>query len=97
VDREIADQSGKFTAQGALNAAVEYLIERKVVHNDIHWRHVALLPVIDSDSAIVVEMRPLLIDLASAITVDTEQSAREQMHDRVVKLLESGAFLPTMT
>jgi hypothetical protein len=93
----IADQSGKFTAQGALNAAVEYLIERKVVHNDIHWRHVALLPVIDSDSAIVVEMRPLLIDLASAITVDTEQSAREQMHDRVVKLLESGAFLPTMT
>ena len=71
---------------GALSRAVDNLTGKIIVRGDIDWRHVMLLPVLDSsrgNNARVVDTKPLLIDMASVNPAMTAASAHEQMQDRV--------------
>jgi len=87
-------ESEEYTVKKALTNAVDSLSEKKLVHRDIEWRHVALMPMFDSSSGnseTVVDMKPVLIDMASVTTVETIESAREQMQDKVNELVRSLA------
>lgn len=44
--------------------AIKHLASFGLVHEDLEWRHVALMPVFNS-SVEIVEMKPALIDLSS--------------------------------
>ena len=53
------------------------------------------MPMFDSSSCnseIVVDMKPVLIDMASVTTVETIASAREQMQDKVNESVRSLAL-----
>ena len=76
------------TVSNALIQAVNLLAKKHVVHNDLVWRHVALLPQFSEDGKQVEGMKPILIDLASANYVETESTAMEYMQEGMNELLE---------
>lgn len=59
-------------------AAIEKAALRRVVHDDLAWRHIALMPVVDRDGRLL-RVEPVLIDFGRTRTVDTVQEARGAM------------------
>lgn len=50
------------------------------MHDDLEWRHVALLPVLHGNE--MVDMKSVLIDLATVKVVESEKDTREIMQGR---------------
>ena len=69
--------SSDITVSKALDEAIEELAKNRLVHDDLEWRHVALLPVLHDNE--VVGMKSVLIDLATVKVVESEEAAREIM------------------
>lgn len=68
--------------------AIEHLAKERLVHRDLEWRHVALLPVIDKDNQTVTDMVPIFIDLTTVMKVETEQIALDEMMQRLEEISE---------
>jgi hypothetical protein len=63
--------------------------EKCYSHDDLEWRHVALLPQVSDNGEDIVGMKPVLIDLSSVKKVDSQDVAREEMQTRVDFLISS--------
>lgn len=83
--KEFVDRSRGITVGKALSDAVETLAHHRLVHDDLEWRHVALLPVVLCND--IIEMKSVLIDLTTVKAVETEDVARERMQRRKEELL----------
>ena len=68
--------------------AIENLAEKRLVHRDIEWRHIALLPVIDEENQVITKLLPIFIDLTSVTEVETVEMAREEMMQRLEEMSE---------
>lgn len=82
--------SNTTTPENALRNAVNRLANACLVHNDLEWRHVALLPIIaidEANSEQIIDLIPILIDLASVTQVSTVNDAKNLMEARVSELL----------
>ena len=79
--------SSDITVEKALNDAVEKLAEKFHVHEDLEWRHVALLPVLSESGTEIEGMTSVLIDLARIKTVESVEDARGDMLTRQMSLL----------
>ena len=84
IDDFVKSSGITITVGETLDAAVEALALHCCVHNDLEWRHVALLPVLHDNE--VTGMKPVLIDLASVKSVESVEVARETMKERVTEL-----------
>jgi len=67
----ISIQLENFPVSNAIEGANQLFLEKSCIHEDIHLRHVALLPVFDSQQHISY-LKPTMIDLASVI-IDSEK------------------------
>jgi predicted DNA-binding WGR domain protein len=77
--------------QEALRKAVGSFAKCKCVHEDIKWRHVALLPQVRvyQRSVTVTGLSPILIDLSRVHDVATVPQARAEMSTQVSLLLDA--------
>jgi len=57
--------------------AIEDLAQSGYLHEDIAWRHVALLPIFQSNQ--LVSLRPIFIDLTSVRRVESHENAKDLM------------------
>ena len=76
------------TPTEALQNAVKTVADCGYIHNDLEWRHVALLPLLDEDGGSVIGMKPVLIDLASVTESKTPVEAATAMNNAVQLLLQ---------
>ena len=65
--------------------AINYFAANRVKHNDIEWRHLAVLPVFDGDN--LVRFQNFLIDLSSTDNTETSNDAEAPMLVRFNTLL----------
>lgn len=59
-------------------AAIEKAALRRVVHEDLEWRHIALMPVFDKHGALD-KLEPVLIDFGMVSTLNCADECREAM------------------
>jgi hypothetical protein len=69
----------------AAKEALEVLRKNKMKHDDMEWRHVALLPRFNPVNG-VYDLKPVLIDLTRVSKCKTEKEAQE-FHDWALALL----------
>jgi hypothetical protein len=69
------------TPENVATRAMEVIAEKGFVHRDVAWRHVALLPIISKDE--VIELRPVLIDLAAVDRADSKSDALMEMREQI--------------
>lgn len=86
--QNVYTQSGFTPAVVALRA-IHQLASKRMVHKDLEWRHVSLLPVIDRDTNTIMELTPIFIDLTSVCEVETEELALEEMNLRLEEIKKS--------
>ncbi len=63
--------------------AVQKCATQKVIHKDLEWRHIALLPVFTDDSSAVLLFEPILIDFEYVAQTNSEQEALDAMNLRL--------------
>ena len=88
-------------AKDVASAAISKVAHKGYIHNDVAWRHVALLPVFkksdDSSSRqcdILSSLEPVLIDLVSVKEAGASDDYNARVDSMESQLLES---LPSMT
>jgi hypothetical protein len=73
--------------------AIHRTAAKRVQHDDLAWRHVALLPVLAPDSSHkVVELRPVLIDFGRVTTDVKVAVATAVMMDKLNEMMEECAW-----
>lgn len=70
--------------------ALQKLANKRIVHTDIEWRHVALLPVFSN--GVVVRLEPVTIDFAEYHVVDSAAAAMEIMMPKLEKLIAATVW-----
>lgn len=63
--------------------AIQRAAAQKVVHTDLEWRHIAVLPRFSADGATVEALQPVLLDFGQVDTVASEQEAHLAMTQRL--------------
>jgi hypothetical protein len=76
----------KWTVVDVAKLAISKIASKKCIHEDIHWRHVSLLPIFDEKEGLRLE--PILIDLVRVATGVEEDFALETMIRRLDELCE---------
>lgn len=74
--------------EDALDLAVKKFAINNCVHDDIEWRHVALLPEISSQNDEIIGLTPILIDLSHVHEVADYERAMDEMSTNVNELLD---------
>jgi hypothetical protein len=81
--KEFIRATGDISVQDTLDEAVDEFTRKCYYHDDLEWRHVALLPQVSTNGEEIVGMKPVLIDLASVKRVETQEIAMTEMQSRV--------------
>jgi hypothetical protein len=82
----VADQNGTgaYTPHTVAIAAIEYIARCHYIHEDIEYRHVALLPVVREErGGIQVKLLPILIDLSQMTANVKYKVARQSMIEKL--------------
>lgn len=89
--KNAASSAGLLDARVVADAAVAACAARKVVHTDLAWRHIGLLPVFDTRGS-VSSMQPVLIDFERTEVAPSVDQAQGIMAAKVEQLSEGLAF-----
>ena len=73
--------NSKLTPEEVAIMAIKELAKSQFLHEDIEWRHVGLLPIIEND--IIVDLKPVLIDLYSVVSCVDEEFAIKTMSEKL--------------
>lgn len=77
-----------FSPRTVAVSAIEKLASAKVVHRDLEWRHVSLLPTVSLEREEVEDMIPVFIDLTTIVEVETKDLAMDEMNMRLSEISE---------
>ena len=77
MDTSYLEALSSWTPELALQAAVDQIASKGLLHNDIHWRHVGLIPLTDTSGKLITSLVPILIDLESVEEVDFDTALTE--------------------
>ena len=72
---------------------IEDIARKGYIHNDLHWRHVGLLPIYDKSNTSdnndlqIIDLKPVLIDLASVTEFKREKSLIQAAISKMKKKL----------
>lgn len=75
-----------FDCAGIAQQAVEYLTSQGFVHDDLEWRHVAVMPIFENGR--IIDLKPILLDLTSARKVEDRTAAENYMNNKLKSLLK---------
>ena len=94
--RELTQTADLIKAQGwnplrAAAAAAARFAQRGILHKDLEWRHVGILPIFDVEGD-VVEVRPVFVDFDRCETSVEEGFALQTMQARLAFLAEDIEF-----
>ena len=72
-----------------LRECVDHMAKLKLVHDDMHWRHVAVMPRFkqEADHYIFCDFYSTFIDLGRVSVADNEEQARQKMQPMLLELL----------
>lgn len=92
--RQLAAEKGLLDVRTAAEQAIRRFAEANVVHEDLAWRHVALLPVFNLAGTEVVDVLPVLLDLERRRTKTSvlSRTALTLMLGRLATLSEGKEF-----
>ena len=77
-------------ARAVARQALQRVANACIVHNDIEWRHFALLPVFSEND--VIRMEPVMIDYADHIVTDNPETAMRIMAPKLEKLIVNAVW-----
>jgi len=94
--RELSRTAALITAQGwnpqtAAVAAATRIAQRGILHQDLEWRHVGMLPIFDGQGN-VVDVRPVFVDFDQCQTGVEPGLALRTMQERLAVLVEGVGF-----
>lgn len=81
-------QSNQFDPETVARGAIARVTSLGYVHDDLEWRHVALMPsFVDGE---LEELRPVLIDLSSIRAVNEGEDAADYMENKLQELIRKS-------
>ena len=78
-------------ARAVARQALQRVANACIVHEDIEWRHFALLPVFSEND--VIRMEPIMIDYADYLVVDNPATAMQIMTPKLDKLIADAVWV----
>ena len=83
LSQALQDHGRSVNIRDVARRAVKKAAAAKIIHTDLEWRHVALLPKFSNDGARFVGLEPILIDFGSTAESGSEQEALDEMNRRL--------------
>jgi len=80
-----------FNVYDAAKQAIKKFAEKGYVHNDLHWRHIALLPIFKEDK--LENFEPILIDLENVTKEKDFNKAYNIMYENLKILSKNTKFI----
>ncbi len=84
-------KAAEYDPTAAMKECIKSCADAKLVHSDIQWRHVALVPqYVNSEFGMQKVLKVQFIDLSQMTTVDTSDEAESKMLEMVATLEKDG-------